>query len=334
MCANVTLNTGATIPAFGLGTWLSKPGEVGKAVEEALRTGYRHIDCAHIYGNEKEVGEAFEKCFKEEVCKREDVFITSKLWNSDHAKEDVLPACQLTLKNLRLDYLDLYLIHWPQELPKKCDLSQLTEADKLGYDEKRIAQCWEGMEDLVAKGLVKAIGISNFTILKTDNLLKTAKTVPAINQVESHPYLQQPKLLEYCKTKGIVFEVYSPLGNPGRPAKGDDDPALLEDPVINEIAVKHSATPAQICIAFQLHRGVVVLAKSVNLERVKQNFKATEVKLDAEDMRKLRELDRNLRFLRFFMLKENQTVAEFWDEEADKNFDITEPDAKKTKTEE
>jgi aldehyde reductase len=331
--AGVLLNTGAKIPAFGLGTWLSKPGEVGRAVEEALRIGYRHIDCAHIYGNEAEVGEALTKCFTKGICKREDVFITSKLWNSEHAKDLVLPALQVTLKNLQLEYVDLYLIHWPQDLPRDVVLSKLTDEQMLGYNEQNIASCWEGMEEARSLGLARAVGISNFTITKTENLLKTAKVVPAVNQVECHPFLQQQKLFEYCQSKGIVFEAYSPLGNPGRPKKGDDDPSVFDNPIINEIAVKHNTGPAQVALAFQLQRGIVVLAKTVNLQRVADNLTCTNVNLDPEDMRRMRELDQNLRLLRFFMMRSNMTLDEFWDMESDNSYIIDEQAAKKTRTE-
>ncbi|KAL5456880.1 hypothetical protein EMCRGX_G034106 [Ephydatia muelleri] len=317
--ANLLLNTSAKIPAFGLGTWQSKPGEVGAAVEVALKAGYRHIDCAHIYGNEAEIGETLQKCFREGVVKREEVFVTSKLWNADHASEDVEPACKLTLKNLQLEYLDLYLVHSPSSLAKST--VQLTEDCMLGYDPARMAKTWKAMEGLVEKGLVKAIGISNFTITKTENLLKTAKIVPAVNQVECHPYFQQPKLKAYCDSKGIIFEVYAPLGSPSRVRKQDSDPDPLDDPVIKEISNKHSATVGQICIAFQLHRGLVVIPKSVNPDRIRENLKATEVKLDTEDLQRLKALDRNLRFfVGTFFVKKSVTIEGIWDVAADASF--------------
>eukprot|EP00731_Ephydatia_muelleri_P031598 Em0023g105a len=300
----VLLNTKRQIPAIGLGTWQAKPREVGAAVEIALKAGYRHVDCAHIYGNETEVGKALQKCIAEGVVKREEVFVTSKLWNSDHASGDVAPACQLSLKNLALDYLDLYLVHWPQEIKKG---GRVTPDDVIGYDKERTSTCWKAMEGLVEKGLVKAIGISNFTITKTENLLKTAKIVPAVNQVECHPYFQQPKLKAYCDSKG-------------RSSKRKTDVDILADLVIREIAARHGATPAQVCIAFQLHRGLVVIPKSVNPDRIRENLKATEVKLDTEDLQKLKALDRNLRFLSSVMLKRGQSEEELWDVLQDEHF--------------
>lgn len=326
------LNSGHTIPSFGLGTWLSEKGKVGAAVDVAVRHGYRHIDCAHIYGNEAEVGEALQKLFTEGVVKREDLFITSKLWNTEHSQADVVPACQLTLKNLQLDYVDLYLIHWPQALPKGVAFADFTDEHYLGYNEETIADTWKGMEECVAKGLAKSIGISNFTIKKTENLLKTAKIVPAVNQVESHPYLQQTKLKEYLDSKGIAFEAYSPLGTPARPVKGEGDANLMDDAVIKEIATKHECTPAQVLISFALHRGVIVIPKSVTPERVRSNYDAQKITLDDEDMKKIYALEQNLRYLRFFMMKKDQTVEEFWDMEYDKNYVVDAPDAKRSKT--
>lgn len=176
------------------------------------------------------------------------MFITSKLWCSFLAKDLVLRGCQESLSNLQLEYLDLYLIHWPIAFKEgAADLSVLDDV-KLGYSAEEVAECWEAMEDLVARGLVKAIGISNFSITKTERLLKTANIIPAVNQIECHPYLQQPKLVEYCKSKGIVVEAYSPLGRPGNP-NIVDVPAVIEDPVVVRIAAKHSATPAQVVLS-------------------------------------------------------------------------------------
>jgi aldehyde reductase len=332
---SVTLNNGTKMPAFGLGTWLSKPGAVGAAVEAALKAGYVNVDCAHIYGNEVEIGNALQKCFKEGVCKREDIFITSKLWNTCHAKDKVEAACRLTLKNLQLDYLDLYLIHWPIDIAPDCTFpkKEIKDEERLGYSEEKTAQCWQGMEEVQEKGLAKAIGVSNFTITKTANLLKTAQTVPAVNQCECHPYFQQQKLKEYCEGQGIVFEAYSPLGNPAQLKQGSLDRSVLENPDILDIAKKHSATAAQVCISFALHRGLVVLAKSVTPSRIEENLKAVDVSLDAEDMRKLREVDKGMRLLQgAIFYAPGQTSDEFWDVEADRKFEVKQPEAKKQRT--
>ncbi|KAL5456974.1 hypothetical protein EMCRGX_G034203 [Ephydatia muelleri] len=321
----ITLNNGHKIPSFGLGTWLAKPGEVGAAVEHALKTGYRHIDCAYFYFNEKEVGDALQLCIKEGVVTRDQVYITSKLWCNDFAPEDVEPACRLSLQNLQLDYLDLYLVHQVAGLKKDApsDLSAVTDEHRLGYSPENMAKTWEAMEKLVEKGLTRSIGISNFTITKTENLLKTAKIVPAVNQVECHPYLQQEKLRKYCSTKGIVFEAYSPLGNPARPVQNSDDPNPLLEPVVKEIAAKHAATPAQVCLAFPLQRGMVVIPKSVNLDRLNENLFGTLVELDSEDMARLKALDKNHRLLKMmFLYKTGQTYEQFWDIKEDEDFQL------------
>ncbi|KAL5516324.1 hypothetical protein EMCRGX_G001617 [Ephydatia muelleri] len=314
------LNTGAKIPALGLGTWQSKPGEVAVAVEVAIKAGYRHVDCAHVYKNEEEVGSALEKCIREGVVKREDLFFTSKLWSDDQAPDAVEPACRLTLKNLKLEYLDLYLVHNPFPLKKVNENeNQWIDENNPGYDQEGMAKTWKAMEELVKKGLTKAIGISNFTITKTENLLKTATIVPAVNQVECHPYFQQPKLKEYCDSKGIMMQPYSPLGSPGTYEAGTPNP--LEDDVIKQIAVKHNATPAHICISFQLHRGMSVIPKSVNPNRIKDNFKASAVKLNDEDMERIRALDRNLRLLTFsWQIKQSNPSEDLWDTASDAAF--------------
>eukprot|EP00731_Ephydatia_muelleri_P031599 Em0023g106a len=321
-----TLNSGHNVPSFGLGTWLSKPGEVERAVEQALKNGYKHIDCARMYHNETEIGDALARCFKEGVVKREEVFITSKLWSNDQAPQDVETACRSSLKDLKLDYLDLYLIHQSAALSldaSRDDVNTITEEQKLGYSAEKMAKTWEAMEKLVEKGLVKSIGISNFTIVKMDKLLKTAKIVPALNQVECHPYFQQPKLKKYCDLKGIVVGAYSPLANPSLGSA--DDPNPLKDPVVKEIAKKHSVSAAQVCIAFLLHRGMVVTPKSVNLERLKENLASTRVRLDDEDMKKLQSLDRNRRMLKYqFLYKKGQSDDEFWTTKEDEEFKLPE----------
>lgn len=316
----LTLNTGAVMPAFGLGTWLSPKGTVGAAVEEAVRAGYRHIDCAHIYGNEDEIGHALQKLFQEGVVKREELFITSKLWNTEHDTEDAVPACELTLKNLQLDYLDLYLVHWPRGLKKGTQLGAIKDDDIIDPTEENIRATWSGMEKVAEKGLARAVGISNYTITQIELLLKHAKVVPAVNQVENHPYLQQPLLKKYCNSKGIVLEAYSPLGNPARPFVVAEDPVVMEDPAIKELAAKHSVSAAQICIAFQLFRGLSVIPKTVTKERVHQNLAATKVKLTQEDMERLYANNRNVRYVRLFMVKKGQSQEDYWDIERDAKF--------------
>ncbi|BGP16174.1 hypothetical protein JCM10213_001390 [Rhodosporidiobolus nylandii] len=262
---------GASIPLVGLGTWQSKPGEVEHAVEAALKAGYRHIDGAWIYGNLKEVGEGL----RASGVPREEVFITSKLWCTQHRK--VEEAVKENLELLGVDYLDLYLIHWPVPLNPNGNDPKFPKKDDGSRDldlERKIADTWKDLEAIQAKGLVKAIGVSNFSIPFLDELLKTAKVVPAANQVELHPYLPQHELIDYLKERNIVAQAYSPLGSTDSP--------LLKDEDIVKIAEKYGVSTGTVLISYQVARGVVVLPKSVTPKRIEDNFKI--IKLDNEDL--------------------------------------------------
>ncbi len=209
---HIVLNTGAKMPFLGLGTWNAKKDRVGDAVEEALtKFGYSHIDCAWVYENEKEVGEAFRRVFNNGKRKREEIFITSKLWNDDHKKEHVVEACKQTLADLQLEYLDLYLMHFGIASPHGLGIEPLDANGMLITKKVSIRETWEAMEELVHLGLVKAIGVSNFTAPMLIDLLTYAKIVPAVNQIELHPYLQQNKLIEFCRAHGIAVTAYSRL---------------------------------------------------------------------------------------------------------------------------
>eukprot|EP01101_Sappina_pedata_P011388 TRINITY_DN7664_c0_g1_i1.p1 TRINITY_DN7664_c0_g1~~TRINITY_DN7664_c0_g1_i1.p1 ORF type:complete len:322 (+),score=153.32 TRINITY_DN7664_c0_g1_i1:30-995(+) len=309
MSSNVAkLHTGQELPQIGLGTWQAKPGEVGKAVAHAIEhCGYRHIDCASVYLNEDEIGDTFADLFKRGVVQRKDLFITSKLYNPYHRREHVRDMCLKTLKDLGLEYLDLYLIHWPvafkfvpydkerRGFDKSYDpnLGNLSAADK--FDSVPIRETWEAMEALVEEGLVKAIGVSNFASALIHDLLTYAKIKPAVNQVENHPYLQQGPLVKYCQSKGIVIEAYSPLGTPG--VKGASEPTVLEDPILNELAKKYSRSVAQIALRWQIQRGVVALPKSVTPSRIQENFSVSDFELSQEDFDKITSIDRKYRFL-------------------------------------
>ncbi|KAG8406216.1 hypothetical protein J3459_019296 [Metarhizium acridum] len=268
------LNTGASIPAVGLGTWQANPGEVGKAVEHALKSGYRHIDCALIYRNEKEVGDAI----KRSGVPRKEIFITSKLWNTHQT--DVAAGLAQTLEDLQTDYLDLYLVHWPVRLVpnETSDLLPVNPDGTRSVDRSWDQQdTWRQMEEVYRSGKARAIGVSNWSVPYLEHLKKTWTVTPAVNQVELHPFNPQHKLKEWCDSHNILLEAYCPLGSTGAP--------LLEDEQIASIAKKNGISPATVLISYQVNRGCVVLPKSVTANRIEQNLKVVE--LSKEDMKVL-----------------------------------------------
>lgn len=306
------------IPSIGLGTWKSSKGEVYSAVKEALAIGYRHIDCAPAYDNEAEVGTALSEAMQSGTIAREDLWITSKLWNNAHEPEEVLPALQNTLRDLQLDYLDLFLIHWPVAFKADVAFPRRPE-DWLPLAEVPIIDTWQAMEKCVDKGLVRHIGVCNFSIKKLEDLRRQATIPPAMNQVELHPYLQQNALFDYCRENGILLTAYSPLGSGDRPKglKKADEPVVLHDPIIQAIAEKHRVPPGQVILAWAMQRDIIVIPKSVNPERLRQNLAAADITLDAADMAAIATLDRGYRYVDGSFWQNNDspyTLADIWDE--------------------
>lgn len=260
--ATVKLNTNAQIPQVGLGLWqMRDEAECKAAVKAALESGYTHFDTAQIYRNEQFLGAALQ----EAGAKRADLFITTKIWQDNFWWDDLEPSLDESLQKLQTDYVDLLLLHFPFS------------------DVRRPA--WRKMQEIYKSGKAKAIGVSNYTIRHLEELLNESDVVPAVNQVELHVFLQQPELLEFCQKHGIVVEAYSPL------AHGEG----MDDPVLQKLAKKHGKSPAQIMLRWCIQKDTVVLPKSVHPDRIKQNMELFDFELDADDMRQLTGLEKDLR---------------------------------------
>lgn len=261
----ITLNNGVVIPQVGLGVFQTKEGaEVERAVSAALEAGYRMIDTAAIYGNEVGVGRAI----KDSGIPREEIFITTKLWNADHAFDDALRAFDESLEKLDCGYIDLYLIHWP--LPM----------------EGKFTEAWRALEQIYASRRTRAIGVSNFKPHHLDELLRGAEVVPAVNQIELHPFLQQRETSDYCAAHGMIVESYSPLMQAGE---------ALEHPVIAELAEKHGKSPAQVILRWHVQSGFIVIPKSIRAERIQENIALFDFELSDSDMQAIAGMDRGQR---------------------------------------
>ncbi|KAM9744093.1 aldo-keto reductase family 1 member A1-A [Menidia menidia] len=298
MSAFVTLSSGQRMPLIGLGTWKSAPGQVKQAVLAALDCGYRHIDCAAAYGNEREVGEALAVWVGPgKALRREEVFVTSKLWNTKHDPGDVEEACRTSLAHLGLSYLDLYLMHWPMAFQRGTELMPKREDGSICYSNTHYRDTWMAMESLVDKGLVKAIGLSNFNARQTDDIISIARHKPVVNQVECHPYLSQTEILSHCRSAAVCVTAYSPLGSGDRPWATSDEPRLLEDPRLGAIAQRYQKSPAQVILRWHVQRGVVSIPKSVTPSRIQQNLEVFDFSLSPEDIDLIESFNRNTRFI-------------------------------------
>eukprot|EP01006_Ploeotia_vitrea_P065869 TRINITY_DN93947_c0_g1_i1.p2 TRINITY_DN93947_c0_g1~~TRINITY_DN93947_c0_g1_i1.p2 ORF type:complete len:347 (-),score=66.32 TRINITY_DN93947_c0_g1_i1:1456-2469(-) len=291
--SKVTLSNGSQMPVFGLGTWLSEKTKTGAAVKTAIENGYIHVDCASIYANEDEVGDALQEVWKAGTAKRENIWVTSKVWNDMHHKDDVKEACKKTLSDLKLEYLDLYLIHFPV-----CFKKGILEATSSKHmDEVPLEETWAAMEGLVEEGLVKNIGLSNFTIEDTKKILACAKIRPVVNQYETQPYFPQTDLVKFCQDEDIVVTAHTSLGSPNNLWAERHKEYLMKDEVVREIADKHKKTPPQVLLRWGLQRKTIVIPKSITPERIIDNAKLFDFELTEDEMQAINKLDvKNYRF--------------------------------------
>ncbi|XP_023029501.2 aldo-keto reductase 1B isoform X1 [Leptinotarsa decemlineata] len=285
-CSNqITLNDGRRCPSYGLGTFLSKPEEITEIIKLSIDIGYRLFDCAWLYGNEKEIGEGLRAKIEDKVITRDDIFVVTKLWNTFHEQQKVVPACKESLKNFGLDYVDLYLIHWPcaQEDVGKVDF-QLPFKDAV-YSEYDIVETWRGMEECVRLGLAKSIGLSNFNSKQVQKIVDNAKIQPVVNQIEVNIFLNNKKLIKFCKDRNIQIMAYSPLGSPTRPWMKESDPVVpLDHDKIAAIGKKYGKTSTQVILRYIYQLGTVPIPKSSNPGRLKQNFEIFDFKLTDDEM--------------------------------------------------
>jgi diketogulonate reductase-like aldo/keto reductase len=314
-----TLITGATMPAIGLGTFGSDhvtAGEIAEVVIGAAAGGYRHFDCASVYGNEAAIGGSFHQILDSGIS-RSDLWITSKLWNDKHGEDDVIESCKQSLADLQLDYLDLYLVHWPfpNFHPPGCSVASRS-ADAKPYIHENYMKTWRCMERLVDMGLVRHIGTSNMTIPKLKLVLRDARIRPAVNEMELHPHFQQPELFEFVRACGIEPIGYSPIGSPGRPERDrtPEDTSPTEDPVIVEIARRRGIHPAVVCIKWAVQRGQTPIPFSVHHYQANLAGVASEP-LSVQEMHAIAQIDRGCRLIKgqVFLWKEGQSWEDLWD---------------------
>jgi alcohol dehydrogenase (NADP+) len=315
------LYTGAEIPAIGLGTFGSDrfSGEdIAKAVKGAILVGYRLIDCASIYLNEHLIGESLKDVMKGRI-NREELWITSKLWNDMHGEGDVLKSCEKSLKDLNLDYLDLYLIHWPfpNYHEPGCDVTSRSPNAK-PYIHENYMKTWSQMEELVEKGLVRYIGTSNMTIPKLKLVLRDAKIKPACNEMELHPHFQQQEFFDFCIENNVQPIGFCPIGSPTRPDrdKTEKDTVDIEDPVILKIAKRLNVHPAVVCVKWAVQRGQIPIPFSIHRNEYLSNLESTiKDPLTEEEMREIAGIDKNCRLIKgqVFLWEGAKSWEDLWD---------------------
>jgi len=306
------LNTGHKMDLIGLGTWKSGPGQVKAAVGAAIDCGYRHIDCAWLYQNEKEIGEAIDDKIKDGAVARADMFIVSKLWNIFHDPEDVRKGFMQTLKALKLDYLDLYLMHSPMGYKNVSKEAYEGEEMKIGLAETTdrvifprdpetqgplssdtdYVDTWKEMEKLVDEGLVRSIGVSNFNKFQIERICTEGKIAPAVHQFELHPYLTQIDMVNFCQEKDIAVTAYSPFGSPDRPWKPEDEEPLTSSPVIKRIAARVGRSPFQVVLRYLNQRNIIAIPKSATPKNMQSNLAIFDFYLTNEDMKCLNDLNK------------------------------------------
>ncbi len=316
-----TLRGGDKMPAVGMGTFGSdrfSAEDIAAAVKGAAEVGYRLFDCASVYGNEHLIGEVFEEIMETGI-RREELFITSKLWNDMHGKRDVLLSCAQTLKDLRLDYLDLYFIHWPfPNFHPKGAPPDYHNKDAKPYIHESYMETWYQMERLVEAGLVRHIGTSNMTIPKLKLVVRDARIMPSVNEMELHPCFQQPELYQYCKDVGIQPIGFCPIGSPTRPDrdKTPEDVVDIEDPIVVKIAKAHNVHPAIICIKWAVQRGQTPIPFSIHRNEYAGNIRCTiEDSLTDEEMKELEKADKNSRLIKgqVFLWEGAKDWTDLWD---------------------
>jgi len=316
------LSSGDFMPGIGIGTFGSdsvSDVEVAKGVKEALTIGFRLLDCAACYGNEKLIGDVISDALDSGEIKRHELFIASKVWNDMHGSGDVPLACEKTLKDLRLDYLDMYFVHWPfpNYHPPGCD-SDARNPDSVPYIHENFMETWRQMESLVKSGLVRNIGVSNVTIPKLNLILPDAHIKPTCNEMELHPHFQQQELFDFCVDNDIQPVGFSPIGSPARPErdKVSDDTVATEDPVIIELARKYNVHPAIICIRWALQRGQIPIPFSVKRDKLLANIRCViDMTLTEDEMAAIAKIDKNCRLIKgqVFLWEHAKGWEDLWD---------------------